>query len=959
MCNAKCAGAVYLLAAVAWFPVVSHAIRQSLSPGSEDHADTMQRSPKAWSWDKAKDQGHHVPSDWLQSQGSALLAVNSSSHESSQVGGLFAAIPIAGTLWASISVNHVATQAAAQAASALVAASKALTVSTGAMATAAGAVGLGGGAFVTATGAAATAATASTVATGAAATAGSALTLGTGAMAAAKTAFMTAVGMGGGAMATASGAAATAAAANGAAAAAAATAAGAASMAGTAIVWGGAGLLGVVANAFYASSVAASVAPAIAAAGKMTAVAGPLMEISSMTGISLSSVATISTIGSLAGPILGGTAILIACWPTADKTVALTQIEDDLSALVAGRVFTFQRQRLEKRLKRYVREFGRCIRSFARQNGLAASHEAHASLLELHEDVMGHGASEDFLLNFEHNYGAEHADSLLQKEEDFRSPPCMANLNLIMSLERDEWMDLSAGQPLDALFVPFVTLHHQVQNFLSRYPAVGGTEYFQVQTQKETAAEYALFMMDRIRQEWRDEVCRTVFVRKIWDRAPLVGKNHLQMMVLQPVKQPNALKQCRQTMFGAAAASDCMASGEFCNWCGGHDVGACCEQADVENPDSPCFGFDYPQDEPKAICLHKACQQHNSMYEWTTDNAIYPLMTPNQIEQIKETNEWVDASEDPIIVQDWIQCQQMCQNADGCMAWTFWPKRKCLSLTPCAESDYAEHNHWPTGVQENECRLSGAGAGLVSGKEPSVRRFKMDGAISGPKQCRKAAEHLPAEGEEFTLTKKLVRLETAYNFMEKSPAYTNTRDWEKLKSQVEDELGEWVKVSYHQSFPKVLQEYNLLFSRYAHTIDQLLKSTGCIDQELWEKGDSENELHEVSHDMLESWGSCSEPPPLDPDDESKPTVEKTWQPDLSKAEQMQKKVGLEGAELRRELRQLLPGFPLPLWLERRLASSECLREKFGVRGDFAASVEEAEQLMADSIAELAHTTPTA
>merc|ERR1711988_1743364 len=129
-------------------------------------------------------------------------------------------------------------------------------------------------------------------------------------------------------------------------------------------------------------------------------------------------------------------------------------------------------------------------------------------------------------------------------------------------------------------------------------------------------------------------------------------------------------KKCQQTMFGATASSDCERSGEFCNWCGGHDVGACCAEADIEDPDSACFGLDFPQDQPDAICLHKACQQHNSMYEWDADSAIYPEMTPKQIEQIKNTNEWVNASQDALIVQDWIQCQLMCQNAGGCIAWT-------------------------------------------------------------------------------------------------------------------------------------------------------------------------------------------------------------------------------------------------------------------------------------------------
>jgi len=139
---------------------------------------------------------------------------------------------------------------------------------------------------------------AASIATSAATTAGAALA-----------SAQVALGIGGASMAVATGAAATAASASGVAAGAAAAAAaagtaaaGAATLATGGLALGAVGVLGAVGNAFYTASVASACAPAIAAAA-------PLVQISALTGIGISSIATITTVGALAGPVLAGTAI--------------------------------------------------------------------------------------------------------------------------------------------------------------------------------------------------------------------------------------------------------------------------------------------------------------------------------------------------------------------------------------------------------------------------------------------------------------------------------------------------------------------------------------------------------------------------------------------------------------------------------------------------------------------------
>jgi len=119
--------------------------------------------------------------------------------------------------------------------------------------------------------------------------------------------------------------------------------------------------------------------------------------------------------------------------------------------------------------------------------------------------------------------------------------------------------------------------------------------------------------------------------------------------------------------------------------------------------------------------------------------------------------------------------------------------------------------------------------------------------------------------------------------------------------------------------PMLLAEYNQLYARYAHTVDQLLHSTPCINKTLWEHEDPDSSYYEV--DLTTSfgdWQSCKEPPPLDPDNVK--TDAEAWQPDLKGGGWWPS----SGGRPSRKLRHVLPKFPLPRWLAKRMADMDCL-----------------------------------
>merc|ERR1719150_543722 len=62
-------------------------------------------------------------------------------------------------------------------------------------------------------------------------------------------------------------------------------------------------------------------------------------------------------------------------------------------------------------------------------------------------------------------------DAAQAAPSDHSTPPCMENLEMLMSVERDEWMSTQEDS-LSGLFMPFANLPTQVQALLADYPSI-------------------------------------------------------------------------------------------------------------------------------------------------------------------------------------------------------------------------------------------------------------------------------------------------------------------------------------------------------------------------------------------------------------------------------------------------------------------------------------------------------
>merc|ERR1719265_2361965 len=109
-----------------------------------------------------------------------------------------------------------------------------------------------------------------------------------------------------------------------------------------------------------------------------------------------------------------------------------------------------------------------------------------------------------------HNVSGQELDILGSPEQ---APACMEQLEMHMSLERDEWMKTN-GDSLTGLFMPFVNLHTQVQALLTDYPDMTHRAMKWDVTARQTSAEYAAFMLTHMLKAWKSQVCRTVRMRQ-------------------------------------------------------------------------------------------------------------------------------------------------------------------------------------------------------------------------------------------------------------------------------------------------------------------------------------------------------------------------------------------------------------------------------------------------------------
>eukprot|EP00933_Yihiella_yeosuensis_P002423 TRINITY_DN10411_c0_g1_i3.p1 TRINITY_DN10411_c0_g1~~TRINITY_DN10411_c0_g1_i3.p1 ORF type:complete len:822 (+),score=159.19 TRINITY_DN10411_c0_g1_i3:70-2535(+) len=418
------------------------------------------------------------------------------------------------------------------------------------------------------------------------------------------------------------------------------------------------------------STATAGLATQVAALGStVTATAGPIVSISSATGLTVGAVSTIVTAGALAGPLLGSAALVVACWPKKEDDPFM-RIEGQIAQMIDGKFNEERQRKLSSRLKRYLREFARCTAVFAQMAGVPSEPSHTAALMEFHSHLKGIGVLDR----------SSNASSLLRLEsklsQKLHSPPCMVQLERIMSLERDEWMQ-QEGSSLSSLFVPFATMHVQLQNFLKTYPPSGPEPSYE-EPAEQTAAEYSGFILGGMHNAWKAQVCRQVRLRehKVRFSSPTY-----QLTVLRPAVQPNPAKDC----FEACGGQD-----GWCNFCGGAGIGACCKKDAFGSAE--CRQFDVPVttsflggQKPYHACVHTDCEQHDTEY---SPHFFYTDFN------------------------NWAECQQRCKNDVRCTHFTFWEE-------PVQTDPHDEYSDFAN------CFLS----------DTFSVRYKAVGAISGPREC--------------------------------------------------------------------------------------------------------------------------------------------------------------------------------------------------------------------------------
>merc|ERR1719326_303956 len=172
--------------------------------------------------------------------------------------------------------------------------------------------------------------------------------------------------------------------------------------------------------------------------------------------------------------------------------------------------------------------------------------------------------------------------------------------------------------------MPFANMHTQIQGLLTSYPSMTHQAMKRDVTARQTAGEYAAFMLTNMMGAWKSQVCRTMRLRH--SMKSLSWK--YSIVVLDPVWQPNAGQECW---------SKCGEKSGWCNFCGGKNRGACCKagaafKSPPEDP-SECRQFDTPvsywREKAQHVCVHTDCQQSNTIYKGKTISKLSEVRKHN------------------------------------------------------------------------------------------------------------------------------------------------------------------------------------------------------------------------------------------------------------------------------------------------------------------------------------------
>jgi len=342
---------------------------------------------------------------------------------------------------------------------------------------------------------------------------------------------------------------------------------------------------------------------------------------------------------------------------------------------------------------------------------------------------------------------------------------------------------------MGGLFMPFANMHTQMLSMLADHPYQDKMEWRT--TLRATAAEYGAYMLKHTVAAWKAQVCRTMRLRQ--SMSGMTGSTwKYQWIVLKPVTQPNAAKQCGETCGADGVASE---GGGWCDWCGGKNVGACCKHGDTSDP--ICKKFDAPVVEGTftngwpAVCVHNDCIQSNTAYNGDTVKVFMDKMTPEE-------------------------CQSKCVSEAGAVKFT---------------------------LKEKSCTCFKTGA----------TRHTEDGVSSGPTICAKPddsvearEDRFQAQLEESAINAPMKEIETCDSKSEGVSDY----------AQAEKDHPEWVKKCMTSAVSVITKEFNSFYKRIGTSLDSMAWSAGCGAQRAtaWDEG-GWNSVSQDSFDSG-SFGDC-------------------------------------------------------------------------------------------------------
>eukprot|EP00929_Paragymnodinium_shiwhaense_P050921 TRINITY_DN25634_c0_g1_i1.p1 TRINITY_DN25634_c0_g1~~TRINITY_DN25634_c0_g1_i1.p1 ORF type:complete len:1088 (+),score=327.62 TRINITY_DN25634_c0_g1_i1:76-3339(+) len=585
----------------------------------------------------------------------------------------------------------------------------------------------------------------------------------------------------------------------------------------------------------------------------LTEVAAPTIALANTLGLPVNVVSSLSLAGSFVGPLLGCVLLVHVCWPQDEKDL-WPQMEQRVARLINDAFNEEHRTRLSNRLKRYLETFAACAHAWAEQAMPGDSAGLVTSLLEGYMTQSGgsslNSTSHELRQRIMSSTYEQRAAGTLSPQH---APPCMSQLEGHMALERDEWM-WADKDSLSSLFMPFANMHTQLLTALKDYPIEADTMEYDL-VMKARSAEYANFMLDHLLSAWKKHVCRTMRLRHSMKNF---GWRY-QLVVLAPVWQPNAGESCLEK---------CAGSSGWCNFCGGVNVGACCQKDGQDS--AVCRGMDIPGasfgHSNDFVCVHNDCIQSNSYYYGSSQvgETVYSILDPSA-------------------------CQKHCFQMTAANVGVFNFQRR---------SD-----------TEGDCRCFENSEGLYRQQESNW--------ISGPVYCPAAA------GEDKDSTKLAVETESLNHEKSRVPM-TEITPCEKSVpvsniEAIEADEKEWLQGCFEKASRVVTQDFNPFYQKFSKFIERLAWMSGCGDVLYdggvsgYEEDDWEAQAPWDEEDTGATFGQCEW-------NEKLHTAEGEW---VRNEEEGRGWTGTSRINLD-EQAKMQQGYPMPKWLARLKRMQNCL-----------------------------------